>query len=76
MFVILSECSAALTDCDRLDSNAFLEMGAVCIVGIFGLENLLPAKGIDEGSSALRNVSSIDSHNNKRTHQFLKHRKP
>ena len=45
------------TNGDRLDSDTFLEMCICRVVGIFSLEDFLPAEGIDEGSSACKRTS-------------------
>ncbi len=39
---------AALTNCDGFDSDTFLQVGAVRIVGVFRLKNFLPTEGVDK----------------------------
>ena len=51
MSFISSACSR--TDCDRLDFNAFLEVGIVRIIRVFAPKNLFAAQSIDEGGAAL-----------------------
>ena len=43
---------ALLTNCHRLDPDTFLEVRIGRIIGVFRLQDLLSAEGVDEGCSA------------------------